>query len=320
MHLVRFRRRSGGVAELGMVAGGGLTPLGSTLAELLRSGRDEIRARCEAPERSDPAPAVLSVGSWDELPPVEARMEVWAAGVTYERSRDERMKESAAASSVYDDVYDADRPEIFFKSVPWRVVGDAEPIGIRSDSTVDVPEPELAVVVSATGEIVGYTVCNDVSSRSIEGENPLYLPQAKIYAGSCALAPRIRPAWEVPDPYALGIAVTITRGGSVVYEAAGSTAQLHRRLDDLVSWLVRETSFPDGVVLSTGTSLVPDLPFSLAAGDVVRVTVDEVGALVNPVASARALRDASAERTTEDAREVTREEPRTGRTTSASTT
>lgn len=318
MHLVRFRRRSGGDVEVGRVTPGGLTPLGATLAELLRSDLAELRARCAAVERSDASPEVLAAGSWDELPPVEARMEVWAAGVTYERSRDERMKESATASSVYDDVYDADRPEIFFKSVPWRVVGDADPVGIRSDSTVDVPEPELAVVVSASGEIVGYTVCDDVSSRSIEGENPLYLPQAKLYTGSCALAPRIRPAWEVRDPYALGIAVRITRGGAVVYEAAGSTSQLHRRLDDLVSWLVREMEFPDGVVLSTGTSLVPDLPFSLAPGDVVQIDIEEVGTLVNPVAPARAAAGGAAAR--RPARAGRGEGPASGRSATASRT
>ncbi|MCU1492583.1 MAG: hypothetical protein JWO62_347 [Acidimicrobiaceae bacterium] len=263
---------------------GTLTPIGSTLAELLQLDLPSMRERCEraAGER-------LELSAVSLHPPVEARMEVWAAGVTYERSRDERMKESTAAASVYDDVYDAPRPELFFKSVPWRVAADGDPIGIREDSAIDVPEAELALVVNALGAIAGYTICNDVSSRSIEGENPLYLPQAKIYSGSCSLASRVRPSWEVPDPYALQISVAIERSGSAVYEASASTARLHRRLDDLVSWLGREMDFPDGAILSTGTALVPDLPFTLEVGDVVRVAIPGIGGLVNPVAAATTI-------------------------------
>ncbi len=289
MHVARFTRSPGAPVELGVVTPEGVAPFGGTLAALLGLEVDEIRRRCDAALAAVPGDRRLEIGSCTFLPPVEARMEVWAAGVTYELSRDERMRESAAAASVYDEVYAADRPEIFFKSVPWRVVCDGGPIGVRSDSAVDVPEPELALVVGASGQVVGYTVCNDVSSRSIEGENPLYLPQAKIYAGSCALAALIRPAWEIADPYALGIAISIEREGTRVYEAEGSTSQLHRRLDDLVSWLGREIAFPDGVVLSTGTSLVPDLPFSLRPGDVVRIDVDEVGKLESRVVDAREL-------------------------------
>src|SRR4051794_36555517 len=161
------------------------------------------------------------------LAPLDGRTEVWAAGVTYERSRDARMEESSE-QSVYDRVYAARRPELFFKSVAWRVVTDGEPIAVRSDSAVTVPEPELAVVVTAAAEVFGYTVCDDVSSRDIEGENPLYLPQAKVYAGSCSLATGIRPAWEVPDPGALGIGVRVTRTGDTVFEGATSTARMHR--------------------------------------------------------------------------------------------
>jgi 2-dehydro-3-deoxy-D-arabinonate dehydratase len=154
---------------------------------------------------------------------------------------------------------------------------------VRADSTIDVPEPELAVVLNHAAEVVGYTICNDMSSRSIEGENPLYLPQAKIYLGGCAVGPWIRPALEVPDPYALTIELTISRAGAVVWEGSSSTATLRRRIDELASYLFREDDFPAGAILSTGTSLVPDLPFTLEAGDEIRIAISEIGELVNPV-------------------------------------
>jgi 2-dehydro-3-deoxy-D-arabinonate dehydratase len=207
---------------------------------------------------------------------------VWAAGVTYERSRSARQEESSVGG-VYQLVYDADRPELFFKSVAWRVVTDKEPIAIRRDSALNVPEAELALVVNAHGEIVGYTVCNDMSSRSIEGENPLYLPQAKIYAGACALASGIRPVWEVPDTGQLGIELTVTRATEAVWQGRTSTASLVRRPVELVAWLFAEQSFPDGVVLSTGTGLVPEMDFTLQPGDVVTIAIDQVGTLSNVV-------------------------------------
>jgi 2-dehydro-3-deoxy-D-arabinonate dehydratase len=219
------------------------------------------------------------------LPPVDGLTEVWASGVTYERSSAARQEESVVAD-VYSRVYDAERPELFFKSVAWRVVATGEPIGVRTDSEIDVPEPELAVVVNAGGEIVGYTVCDDVSSRSIEGENPLYLPQAKVYAGCCALGPGIRPFWEVEDPYALGIQAEVQRGGERVWDASTSTKMLHRRLDDLVGYLGRQLALPDGAVLSTGTGIVPELDFTLLEGDTVTITVDGIGTLSNPVVAA----------------------------------
>ena len=176
-------------------------------------------------------------------------------------------------------VYDAERPELFFKSAAWRVAGDGQTIAVRADSVVDVPEPEVALVINRLGEIAGYTACNDVSSRSIEGENPLYLPQAKIYLGGCALGPAIRPSWEVTDPYDLGIELTIRRDGAIAWQGRASTSALRRRFDDLAGYLMRADIHPDGVVLSTGTCLVPPAPFSLADGDVVAVAVDEVGVL-----------------------------------------
>jgi 2-dehydro-3-deoxy-D-arabinonate dehydratase len=254
---------------------------GGELAALLRLPAAEFRAEVERVAAEGP----VEDREFRLLPPVDGRTEVWAAGVTYERSSEARQEESVVAD-VYSRVYDAARPELFFKSVAWRVVGTGEPVGIRDDSEIDVPEPEVAVVVNAGGEIVGYTVCDDVSSRSIEGENPLYLPQAKVYAGCCALGPGIRPSWEVPDPYALGVGVEVLRDGATVWEGQTSTKMLHRRFDDLVAYLTRNLGLPDGAVLSTGTGLVPSLDFTLAVGDTVTVTVDGIGTLTNPVIAA----------------------------------
>jgi 2-dehydro-3-deoxy-D-arabinonate dehydratase len=216
------------------------------------------------------------------LPPVDGQTEVWAAGVTYARSRSARQEESNVAE-VYALVYEADRPELFFKSVSWRVVTDGEPVAIRRDSELNVPEAELAVVANAAGEIVGYTICNDMSSRSIEGENPLYLPQAKIYAGSCALGSGIRPAAELADPLALGIDLTVTRNGQTAWRGTTTTGAMYRTPVDLVEWLFREQAFPAGVILSTGTGLVPEMDFSLQPEDIVQITIEGIGALTNRV-------------------------------------
>jgi 2-dehydro-3-deoxy-D-arabinonate dehydratase len=245
------------------------------VAGALRLPLAELRERCDASSTPVEDPRLL--------PPVDGRMEVWAAGVTYTISRDERMAESERAADIYQLVYDAPRPELFFKAGAWRVVGDGEPIAIREDSEIDVPEPELAVVVNAAGEIAGYLVCNDVSSRTIEGDNPLYLPQAKIYLGSCAVSSGIRPVWEVADPYHLEISLEIARDGERIWYGTASTGQLHRKLPELVDYLARAQVFPDGAVLSTGTCLVPPLPFTLRPGDLVDIGIAEVGRLRNPV-------------------------------------
>ncbi|MEV0069147.1 fumarylacetoacetate hydrolase family protein [Amycolatopsis sp. NPDC050768] len=221
------------------------------------------------------------------LPPVDRRTEVWAAGVTYQRSREARITESERAADVYDLVYEAPRPELFFKSAAWRVTGDGESVAIRTDSGIDVPEPELGLVVNSRAEVVGYTVVNDMSSRSIEGVNPLYLPQAKIYLGGCAVGPGIRPAWEVADATNLPIELEIHRAGALVWSGDTSTSLLRRTFDELVEYLFRADVFPDGVVLATGTALVPDLPFTLAAGDRVAITVGEVGTLTSTVVSGK---------------------------------
>jgi 2-dehydro-3-deoxy-D-arabinonate dehydratase len=275
MHLVRFR--ASGRTGVGVRRGDAVTVLDgvSSVAGAMRLPLAELRARCEASSTPVADPRLL--------PPLDGRMEVWAAGVTYTVSRDERMAESERAADIYQLVYDAPRPELFFKAAAWRVVGDGEPIAIREDSQIDVPEPELAAVVNAAGEIAGYLVCDDVSSRSIEGDNPLYLPQAKTYLGSCAVSSGIRPAWEVADPYALEISLEIARDGERVWSGTANTGQLRRRLPELVGYLRRAEAFPDGVVLSTGTSLVPPLPFTLHPGDVVDIGIAGVGRLRTPV-------------------------------------
>jgi 2-dehydro-3-deoxy-D-arabinonate dehydratase len=219
------------------------------------------------------------------LPPVDGRMEVWAAGVTYARSREARMEESSVAD-VYERVYGAERPELFFKAVPWRVVTDDEPIAIRRDSELNVPEAELAVVLNSVGETIGFTVCNDVSSRTIEGENPLYLPQAKVYAGSCALSSAIRPAWEL-DGGNLEITLEVRRDREIAWSGRVSTGQLRRTPAELSAFLFEEEQFPDGVILSTGTGIVPEMEFTLAVGDVVSITVDQVGTLSNHVVAGK---------------------------------
>ncbi|GAA0371148.1 fumarylacetoacetate hydrolase family protein [Actinoallomurus spadix] len=282
MHIVRFIPVGGNHPLVGVSDGTTVTELAGSLGELLRLPLAELRDRCLAAD--GPRHDAAGVRT---LPPADGRMEVWAAGVTYRRSREARMTESERSADVYDQVYDAERPELFFKSAAWRVTGDGETVAIRTDSGIDVPEPELGLVLNRHAEIVGYTVVNDMSSRTIEGENPLYLPQAKIYLGGCAAGPGVRPAWEVPDPYALGIELTIRRDGGVAWTGRASTEQLHRRLDDLVGYLFRADVFPDGAVLATGTCLVPELPFTLAGGDEITITIAEVGTLTSTVVAGR---------------------------------
>jgi 2-dehydro-3-deoxy-D-arabinonate dehydratase len=217
------------------------------------------------------------------LAPIGAQ-EVWAAGVTYLRSRSARIEESkdAGGGTFYDRVYGADRPELFFKAAGWRVRGPDEPVRIRRDARWCVPEPELALYANVRGAIVGYTIGNDMSARDLEGENPLYLPQAKIYDGSCALGPAVL-VCEGPLPSATRITLTIARSGVTAFAGETTLAQMRRTPAELVEWLFRETSFPRGCVLLTGTGIVPPDDFTLRSGDEIGVAIDAIGTLVNRV-------------------------------------
>lgn len=224
-------------------------------------------------------PPASDVPHW--LAPVDEQ-EVWAAGVTYERSRDARQLEAVDGGDVYARVYGAVRPELFMKAAGWRVIGHLGEVGIRQDATWSVPEPELALVLNPALEVVGFTVGNDMSSRDIEGENPLYLPQAKMYTASCAVGPAIvlQPAEMWPETT---IQLKIERGGNTVFAGGVETSRIHRRLEELVEYLGRAYTFPDGVVLLTGTGLVPPDDFTLESGDVIEIAIDGVGTLVNTV-------------------------------------
>lgn len=247
--------------------------------ELVRDAEMHARVR-----RSLESAAVAAPQAEEMLAPIGSQ-EVWAAGVTYFRSRSARMEESkdTGGGTFYDRVYSAERPELFFKAAARRVVGPGADVRIRSDATWSVPEPELTLLLNPRGEIVGYTIGNDMSSRDIEGENPLYLPQAKVYDGSCALGPCVLLGSE-PLAKTTAIRIEIARGGSVAFEGSTTLAELKREPKELASFLFRENSFPDGAYLMTGTGIVPGDEFTLAAGDVIRISIDGIGTLENPVA------------------------------------
>jgi 2-dehydro-3-deoxy-D-arabinonate dehydratase len=223
----------------------------------------------------------IAVGNVSLLAPID-QQEVWAAGVTYKRSQSARMEESETAADCYDRVYRSPRPELFFKASPHRVAGPGEPLRIRYDSLWNVPEPELALVLNSRLELVGFTIGNDMSSRDIEGENPLYLPQAKVYTASCALGPQwvlgAVEAWPQTT-----IRIAIERAGQTVVQDQVETSRIHRQVGELVDYLGRSLTFPDGVLLMTGTGIVPSADFSLQAGDLVRITIDGIGTLTNSV-------------------------------------
>jgi 2-dehydro-3-deoxy-D-arabinonate dehydratase len=208
--------------------------------------------------------------------------EVWACGVTYPRSRDALMRTSTHSGVFYDMAFAADRPEIFFKATPHRVVGPGAAVRIRRDSTWNVPEPELTLAVSPTGRIIGFTIGNDMSSRSIEGDNPLYVPQAKVYDGSAALGPRL--VLGAPPSADTAIALDVRRDGASVFAGETTLRDMTRTFDELVSYVFRDNSFPGGVFVMTGTGIVPDDDFTLEPGDVVSISIDGVGTLRNHVA------------------------------------
>jgi 2-dehydro-3-deoxy-D-arabinonate dehydratase len=284
MPLARYRTASDQQPRLGLIDGdrildvaaaGGPATLSAALQVPLDTLRQQLDAVRQANGRSD------ALGEVQLLAPLDTQ-EVWAAGVTYVRSRDARMEESSQ-KDVYDLVYDAERPEIFFKATPNRVSGPGEAVAIRGDSTWDVPEPELALLFNAAGDIAGYTVGNDVSSRSIEGANPLYLPQAKMYAHCAGLGPWIGMAWEVDNPRALPIKLVIRRNGTEHFAGDTSTDQIHRTFEDLSRFLWRHNEFPNGVFLMTGTGIIPPSEFTLEDGDEVEITIEGIGSLKNPV-------------------------------------
>lgn len=269
---------------------GVLTPDGSEVLDLTSLGVERLsvllnhpdcRLALEAYLRS-PAARRAPLSSVTLLAPVDTQ-EVWAAGVTYLRSKSARMEESDFSATAYDRVYDAARPEIFFKSMPAKVSGPGGPIGIRSDARWNVPEPELVLVLNARGAVVGYTIGNDMSSRDIEGENPLYLPQAKVYRQCCGLGPWITLAPAMPPRDQIGISLKIDRQGASVFEGTTQISAMARTFEDLISWLGRENDFPDGAILLTGTGIVPDPPFTLQSGDQVAITIDGIGTLTNPI-------------------------------------
>jgi 2-dehydro-3-deoxy-D-arabinonate dehydratase len=279
MQLCKVRQSNGetavGVLDAGRVR---LLDEANTLSGVLHSDDPAALARSLL-KSDDPGVPVESVAL---LAPLDDQ-EVWAAGVTYKRSREARERESAGAARFYDLVYNASRPELFFKAPARRVVGPGGAVRIRRDSRWSVPEPELALLVSPTLKIAGYTIGNDMSSRDIEGENPLYLPQAKFYDGACALGPAVTLAGDLPAPDAAVIRLLIARGGAVVFDGATTLAAMHRTFEDLASWLGRETSFPDGVVLLTGTGVVPPDDFTLAPADEITIEIAGIGKLTNVV-------------------------------------
>lgn len=250
----------------------------NSLSDILHSKDPVGLAKFLVDQKADP----IAIGDVRFLAPID-QQEVWAAGVTYKRSQVARMEESETGASHYDRVYTAPRPEIFFKATPGRVAGPGQVLRVRYDSNWSVPEPEFTLVISPDGRLVGYTVGNDMSARDIEGENPLYLPQAKLYKQCAGLGPCVLLAEAELDLEATTIELSITRDGSEVFSGNTNLGQMARTFDDLVSWLYRENDIPTGAFLMTGTGIVPDDDFTLEDGDSVSITIAGVGTLTNPI-------------------------------------
>ncbi|MDB4393805.1 fumarylacetoacetate hydrolase family protein [Rhodopirellula sp.] len=284
MNVTKFLDQADSV-RVGIVESDQLLPLQlgenySTLAELLATENPSTAIRSLVTD------APLSIDDtirW--LPPID-NQEVWAAGVTYKRSQTARMEESEAAASCYDRVYQADRPELFFKATPHRVSGHKQPLRIRSDATWNVPEPEITLVLNPQFKIIGLTVGNDMSSRDIEGENPLYLPQAKCYDQCAGLGPWITLFDTLPAMNELHVDLKINRDGQIVFDQQTSGAEMARSFEDLVGWLSRDNSMPSGAFLMTGTGIVPSNDFTLQPGDLVHISIAGIGTLSNPIVQA----------------------------------
>lgn len=216
--------------------------------------------------------------------------EVWGSGISYEMARERYSEENVAkilGKTIYETVYDAVRPEIFFKATPNRCVGHGEAIAVRSDSEWTLPEPELAVVLDSNGKILGYTIMDDVSARDLETENPLYLPQSKIYAGCCAFGPVIVTPDEIKNPYGLDITLRIMRDGKVFFEGSVNTNKMRRKIEEQIEYLIRDNPIPDGTILTTGTAIVPGRDKGLKDGDIVEISISNIGTLITPVIKRR---------------------------------
>jgi 2-dehydro-3-deoxy-D-arabinonate dehydratase len=282
MKLVKFRTSAGHIRS-GAWQGERVVPFRTpegpllSLEQILEAPVPRAAAEaCRDEAHAEPLAAVRLLAPLD-------RQEVWAAGVTYKRSQAARMEESEAAASCYDRVYRSPRPELFFKATSHRVAGPDQDLRIRVDSAWNVPEPELTLVVNSRFELVGFTIGNDMSSRDIEGDNPLYLPQAKLYNQCCGLGPCITLADDMPPRAQIGISLEIVREGKTVFAGQTSVAQMARTFEDLIAWLARDNSFPYGVLLLTGTGIVPESSFTLQAADQVAITVDGIGVLRNSI-------------------------------------
>lgn len=281
MRIVKYLAEGEPKSQVGLLVGDAVQPLAvgdEALSAILNASSPER----EVERLSIPGAETVPLSAVALLAPID-RHEVWAAGVTYERSKVAREGESQGAAVFYDLVYRAPRPELFFKATPNRVVGPGGAVRIRQDGKWNVPEPELGLVLSPDLTLVGYTIGNDMSSRDIEGENPLYLPQAKLHDRCCALGPCVTLASAIPDARNLGIALKIERAGGTAFEGRTSTSRLVRSFEDLISWLGRDNLFPDGVVLLTGTGVIPPDDFTLYPGDVISIAIEGIGTLANHV-------------------------------------
>ena len=282
MKICRFKTKTDAI-RVGLVADDStlldLTPAGITELSPLLEGENPVAQLNQLARQNLPRVALAEV---QLLAPIE-RQEVWAAGVTYLRSKTARMEESDFSATAYDKVYAAERPEIFFKSLPEKVVGTGEAVGIRRDAKWNVPEPELALVMNSRGRIIGHTIGNDMSSRDIEGENLLYLPQAKIYDRSCALGPWIHVGASEATAREWEIRIEIHRDRQVVFAGETSVSQIKRRFEQLAEFLFRSQQFPHGAILLTGTGVVPPDTFTLRNDDVIEIEITGIGSLRNPV-------------------------------------